>query len=72
METGVQLLLQGGALGLLGYLIWWTTREGAPKLFTHLGNIAAAMQSTSERLDKLEETVGALKARFDRLHPEKP
>jgi mannose-1-phosphate guanylyltransferase len=67
VETGVQLLLQGGALGMLAYLIWWTTREGAPKLFTHLSGIATAMQSTASRLEALEEAVKALQTDVKKL-----
>lgn len=67
MEGALQLIIQCGALGLLAYLILWTTREGAPKLFAHLGNIAVALQSTSTRLAALEEQVKALQGQVKKL-----
>lgn len=69
MEEAVQLLLQGGALGLLAYLIWWTTREGAPQLFSRLGGIQVAIESHSHRLQNLEAAVSDLKREVQRLTP---
>lgn len=69
MEEAVQLLLQGGALGLLAYLIWWTTRDGAPQLFTKLGGIQSAIESHSNRLANLEAAMKELRQEMQRITP---
>ncbi len=56
-EEAIQLLFQGGALGLLGYLILWTTREGAPKLFERLAAIQVAITANTNKMANLEEKV---------------
>jgi hypothetical protein len=61
MENGVQMMLQGGALGLLAYLIYWMTQSGAPKLFDRLGGIQVAIESHSNRLLNLERIVEELR-----------
>lgn len=57
MDGLLQVLLQGGALGLLSYLIIWTTREGAPKLFDLLGGIQKALEVNNNRVGNLEKAV---------------
>ena len=64
MEEAVQLLLQGGALGLLGYLIWWTTKEGAPQLFARLGGIQEAILTNNHRLQNVEHALEELKRKL--------
>lgn len=61
MDQAVQMLLQGGALGLLSYLIYWMTQSGAPKLFERLGGIQVAIESHSHRLQNLEQAVEELR-----------
>lgn len=67
MEAAFQLALQFSALGLLGYLIFWTTRDGAPKLFALLAGIQVAIEANSNRLEQLEEAVGELKTQVTAL-----
>lgn len=69
MEGFGQLVIQMGALGLLGYLLYWTTQKGAPDLFRALGGIQEAMLNHSNRLSKLEESVDELR---NELRKERP
>lgn len=57
MENITEWIVQLGALGLLGYLIIWTTRTGGPMLFTRLDGIQTAIEKNSERLKALENKV---------------
>lgn len=52
----VQLLVQGGSVGLLAYLIWWATKTGAPKLWDSLGGMKGSLDRLSSKVDKLNET----------------
>lgn len=56
MPEAVEWIIQGGALGLLGYLVIWATRTGAPNLFKALGGIKTAVDKNTERLGNLETT----------------
>jgi len=61
MEQAVQLVIQGGALGLLAYLIWWVTQTGAPQLFSCLININGSLNTIHGRLEKVEDEVKELR-----------
>ena len=53
-DVAVDIVIQFGALGLLGYLIIWLTRVGGPMLFQNLSAIQEAIRENSERLQSLE------------------
>lgn len=57
MENVTEWIVQLGALGLLGYLIVWVTRSGAPMLFSRLDGIQSAIETNSARLLSLEKKV---------------
>jgi peptidoglycan hydrolase CwlO-like protein len=67
MEQLIQVILQGGALGILIYLVIWTTRDGAPKLFQHLSEIKVAITRTGNKLDELEEKQGQIEEKIDAM-----
>lgn len=68
----LQLVLQGGSLVLLAYLIWWMTQTGAPKLFDRLSGVQSAIESHSHRLKDLEEAVEALRQQIQDHQHESP
>ena len=70
MDQVPQLVLQSGALGLLAYLIFWTTKDGAPKLFEHLSGLRSAVENTGNRLAALEEKVEDLAKKIEGLRCE--
>jgi hypothetical protein len=53
-DVAVDIVVQFGALGLLGYMIIWLTKVGGPLLFHHLGAIESAIEHNSRRLQSLE------------------
>ena len=55
MDPVFQHVIQGGALGLLAYLIIWGTRIGAPKLFTAMHDITSAINRNTDKLADVEE-----------------
>lgn len=70
MEPVLQIIMQGGALALLAYLILWTTRDGAPKLFEHLSELKVAIANTGNRLAALEEKVEDLAKKVQKIVPD--
>lgn len=56
MDATLQVILQGGALGILAYLIFWVTRSGGPKLFDALFGIKSAMEAHTLKLEQFERT----------------
>lgn len=54
MEQSLQILLQGGALAILAYLVVWVTRIGVPQLFDVLVGIRQSMDRHTGALEKLE------------------
>lgn len=55
-EDIVQWVVQGGALGLLTYLVIWGTRTGAPNLFGALKGIQSAVEKNTDKISNLETT----------------
>jgi len=53
-DVAVDIVIQFGALGLLGYTIIWLTRVGGPMLFQNLSAIQEAIRENSKRLQSLE------------------
>lgn len=70
MEEAIQLILQGGALGLLAYLILWTTRDGAPRLFERLSAIQVAISTNTAQMKSLEDKVDTANTKVDDLREE--
>lgn len=60
MDATLQYVLQGGALALLAYLLVWTTKSGAPKLFEGLGGITRAIDKNSDKVDRNTEKLADL------------
>jgi len=54
LEQAVQLIVQTGALGLLGYLIFWATRSGVPSIVGTMNGIREAIDANTRRLTSLE------------------
>jgi hypothetical protein len=65
METALPYLLQAGAFGLLTYLILWTTHSGAPKLFSILAGIQAAIVEHTGQIANLKGSVNELKKHLE-------
>lgn len=51
----MELVLQTGALGLLTYLIVWSTKVGAPSLFSSMTGIREAIHQNTAKLTAIEE-----------------
>lgn len=62
----VQLVVQSAALGLLAYLIGWTTQTGAPNLFKSLGDLRSAIENTGNRLKAVEDKLEELQKRMEK------
>lgn len=59
-DVAVDIVIQFGALGLLGYTIIWLTKVGGPLLFQNLGAIQEAIRENSRRLQSLEQSQAKL------------
>ncbi len=55
MKEGMELVLQFGALGLLGGLIFWGTRSGWPQMFEALAGIRVAIERNTSQLKSFDE-----------------
>ena len=55
MDKAIELVVQVGALGLLGYIIFWVTREGAPKFWTAMDGIKNAITENTQETKSVKE-----------------
>ena len=55
MDTALQLILQGGAFSLLAYIVFWVTRDGAPKAWTAADRIARSIDANTAKLGDVEK-----------------
>ena len=60
MPEAVEMMLQGGALAILVYIVVWTTRTGAPGLFDSLSGIRTALEKNTVRTEQTEQTLREL------------
>lgn len=56
VEPFLPLVMQGGSMAILGYLVFWVTKNLAPKLIEALFGIKSAMETHTVKLEQLERT----------------
>ena len=55
MDSALQLILQGGAFSLLAYIVFWVTRDGAPKAWAAGERIARSIDANTTKLGDVEK-----------------